>query len=431
MASLGTGEYEVGVVFSANPATTIAYLPWSNIQWQRTHNEASSAQFVIPGWDGGIECCGQFGGLRCWDHMLVVERNGYRVWDGPIVGWNRGDNGDVTVRAVDRSIFLKKTLVGTLYAAEGSLSMEQAIAAILNTADLDQSPWSLGIDASFEANFTTPAAPELDLRAERLDVLATAFDTLAQSTPLYWSCRGDLLQMCEYKLRGGLTMAAISGSHRLGYDNNWPILNEATVMDIPQVNVDGTDMATDPRVGGATEGSNGHAFVSTVDLRSVAWYIANGPPPPYIASVLQRGVSNLSQANEASIEAAAEKLAVEVSTPTTTIEQVTLSPEFGGQALLPSLDNLMPGARMRLDFQETCAFNVPVSRAVWVNDTVLAWSGIVEHVRLDQLDVEVQVTDDGVTEEVKASLTATVEVLGSPTSIVDADGVTRSLTPVY
>lgn len=431
MASLGTGEYEVGVVFSANPTKAIAYLPWSSIKWQRTHNESSAAEFTIPGLDGGIECCGQFGGLRCWDHMLVVERNGYRVWDGPIIGWNRGDNGDVVVRAVDRSIFMKKTLAGTMYAAVGTLTMQAAITAILGTADLDQSPWSLGIDASFETNFTTPLAPELDLRAERLDTLATAFDTLAQSTPLYWSCRGDLLQMCEYKLRGGLTLPAVSGTHRLGYDNNWLVLNEATVMDIPSVNVDGTDMATDPRVGGATEGSNGHAFVSVVDLRSVAWYIANGPPPPYITSVLQRGVSNLSQADEASIEAAAEKLAVEVSTPNTTIEQVALSPEFGGQALLSSLDNLMPGARLRLDFIETCAFSVPVSRSVWVNDDVLAWSGFVEHVRLDQLDVDVQATDDGIKEDVKASLSATVEVLGAPVSVVDADGVTRTMTPVY
>jgi len=148
-------------------------------------------------------------------------------------------------------------------------------------------------------------------------------------------------------------------------------------------------------------------------LRTAVWYLANGDPPPYILSNIQVGRASLSQFDDASVEAAAELIATEVASPSLTIEQLQLAPSFGGRALLPSLDNLQPGTRFNVAFEDTCAFSVPTSRRVYmwndysqVYETVLGWAGDTTHARLDQLDFDV---DEG-GETVKGSFTATVEI---------------------
>lgn len=434
MASLGQGDYTASIVFSSSPTTTIAVMPFSEIKWQRVNNKTSSASLVVPGADGGIECCGVFGGLRPWDHMLVVERNGYVVWDGPIIGWTRDPSGDLTIRALDRSSLFSKTLVGKTQLFPAGSALETILRGLFTNGFVGPTPFSLTIDYDWGTYFTPAPPGEVDLHVERLDYLESVLSQLAQSTDLYWTCRSDLVQFCEYKLRSGLTAEGLTGVHLPGFDNRWPALSESVVTELPTVAVDGTNLATVVYLGGASSGANGHAVVDIVDLRSAIWYVDNGDPPPYILSSLQDGQGNLTQSDTTSVTTAAEQRAVAVSTPNLTVEQIHLAPNFGGQTLLPSLDNLMPGCRFLLDFQETCAFNVPTSKRVYTYDTVsgqydftLAWAGDTRHVRLDQLDVTVD--DNG--EEVVASFTPTVEVLSGLVTFTDLDNNSRSVRAVY
>lgn len=451
MASLGVGDYEVSIVFSSDPTQTIQVMPFSQLTWQRTINSPSQASFTIPGADGGIEACGTFGGLRPWDHMMVVERDGYTVWDGPILGWRRGDNGDVTINASDRSILFSKTLVGaTRNYPANSTSFQDIMTSIIAAADFRNPPFPLTFDLAFGVNFALPNPAEVDLHVERLDNLASVWSQIAESTDMFWTCRSDLVQFCEHKVRGGLTPEGIAGIYALGYDNNWLTLSESTVIGLPVVAVDGAGLATRPYLGGASSGSSGHAIIVPVDLRTAVWYVQNGDPPPFILSTLQSGTANLSQSDTASVATAAERLAVDVSTPNLTIEQLQLSPDFGGPALLPSLDNLLPGTRFNLGFEETCAFSVPTARYAYVYtppnappagpghqlgtvipvgayDYALAWAGDTVHVRLEQLDVTV----DDTGEKVMGSFAPTVEIVTAPAVVTHPGAPTGSRGIVY
>lgn len=435
MATLGTGNYTVSIVFSADPTQTVGVLPWSKLSWQRVANQPSEAKFTIPHADGGIECCGIFGGLRPWDHMLVIERNNYVVWDGPILGFATDDDGNVEIRAADRSVLMAHLFIGaTRLWPAGTAELETILVRILEDIDFSNSPFGLTFDVDFESYFLPPRPADVDLHAERLDHLDTVIGQIAETTNLYWSCRSDVIQFCEYKARGGLTPEGIIPGHPLGFDNRWLTLSERTVLTRPRVVMDGTRLATQVLLGGSSSGSNGHAIIATVDLSTAAWYLAGGDPPPYILSTIPGGGPNLTQFDVESVQAVAEQTAVEVSTPSLTIEQLQLAPSFGGRQLLPSLDNLLPGTRFNLAFENTCAFSVPSSRGVYAwsvisggYDYSLAWAGDTMHARLDQLDVDV----DEKGETVKGSFTSTVEVLSGPVTISNNTGASVSKQIVY
>ena len=121
-------------------------------------------------------------------------------------------------------------------------------------------------------------------------------------------------------------------------------------------------------------------------------------------------------------------MAAENATPNFTIEQVQVSCDFGCPALEEDLSNLIPGALIDIDFDDTCAFDVPyigvideyrfwysyvVPVAITVNvysymPTVVS-SSTVHVAMLEKVDVEVSATDDGIEEKFMLSLTPTAE----------------------
>ena len=72
------------------------------------------------------------------------------------------------------------------------------------------------------------------------------------------------------------------------------------------------------------------------------------------------------------------------------------------------LSRLVPGAQYRLDFPDTCALNTPIISIDYLDyeiDPVFSTTAT-EKVRLDQLDVTVTITTEGLDETVLAGLSA-------------------------
>ena len=112
----------------------------------------------------------------------------------------------------------------------------------------------------------------------------------------------------------------------------------------------------------------------------------------------------------------------ESSTPAVTIEQVEITEAFGGEEFDPNLRNLLPGTMIDFDFQDTCAFDTPVSIIDWeyrvpVTNQVEPppagywrtplFSDSLKCGQLGQMDVTVTREDGGgMTEKILLSMTA-------------------------
>ena len=117
MSSIGTPDEYIVQLVNGLTDVVLYEFPWSQITWSRVRNDVSSATVTVPAEDGGIECCRSFGMLKPWEQLLVIYRNGARVWDGPVIGWSRpaikqGGDGRLTIRALDRFAITYKRLCG-------------------------------------------------------------------------------------------------------------------------------------------------------------------------------------------------------------------------------------------------------------------------------------------------------------------------------
>ena len=209
------------------------------------------------------------------------------------------------------------------------------------------------------------------------------------------------------------------------------MLNEWTTIDIPGVNVDGLSQASTTYVGSQSMGRVGFATYTTKSPYSTQ----------YSGGVLEKGTT-IQRSNDVDprygsggynspLDIAAQAEAVRLTTPNLTIEQVRLSPDFGSPKMAGDLSNLVPGVVLGIDYADTCAFNVPTTtvdlefRFAWryggqVSPSVPAQdmysyvftprsTSAVNRARLEQLDVSVVAGEQGITEDVKASLVPFVE----------------------
>lgn len=437
MGRLGVAEeYEVQIVESKDTTNVLAIMPYSKLKWSRIRNGVSNGYATIPGADGGMERCGFFGGLRPWDHALYITRDGDHVWSGPITSWSRpGSSGDLEITASDVSILFAKRLVGVtkIYAtkdADGNVTVPGVLVNLLDDL-FDYSLLGTAYDPfpMFRPTFipdTYSAVPiggsafsipvynvptGRELQVTRLEKVADVLNEFIRDGLFFYTTIGSFLFVNEYAVRAGL--GGIDGiSH--------PTLSESTVQGLPTVNVDAIDMATRGFVGGSNAGATGHPVIAKFEAYDTsAWSFIDGSPPPYLASVLESGrastnSSTLVTAQDFTAEAAA--YVASVASPNLTIEQVVLSPDFSHPYLADDLSNLLPGVRFIVNFDETCAFNLPVSETKQVilpgavnPSSASLWSGLIQHVRLEQLEVEVTVSSDGVQEKVMASLMPTVQ----------------------
>lgn len=106
-------EYDVFVVDRYLNAQLVR-LPWSSIEWSRVLSDFSEASVVVPEADGGLSCCDEIGGLVPWRYGLQIQRNAAQVWVGPVVSISRqaGDR-DVTVTARDVMSWVTKRVQRT------------------------------------------------------------------------------------------------------------------------------------------------------------------------------------------------------------------------------------------------------------------------------------------------------------------------------
>lgn len=423
MPTLGCAEeYEAFVVDGLTGQTQLR-LPWSSINWSRMRNEVSTAEVTVAAADGGIDCCYAIGGLRPWTQLLRIERNARVVWDGPITGWarpgkRRGGDGRFTIRAHDRFALTMKRLIGL--DRTGLLDPGELAYNILNDAGigtLSGSPYVFTLPAS--SDFLSKPANKVDssILVARLERVYDALTAMVANNNFYYAQVAGTLWVNEVVVR-----------ELLGAIGDRPVLNEETVNELPGINVDGLQLATVAYGGALGTGKSGYPVISTQfpflgEYTSAILHVGEQFDRESEVNPLWTQDGYTTQ-----LDNATEVLAAQTATPYFTIEQVELSEHFGAKAMLDDLSNLVPGALIDIDFEDTCAFDVPY---IGVNDEYRYWytytipvdqlvdvysymptpvsSDTIALARLERIDVNVQATEGGITETFLASMTPTAE----------------------
>jgi hypothetical protein len=432
MGQLGSPEEYEAIICDSLTLRPLVYLPWSTINWQRTLNKVSSASVFIAEADGGIECCREIDGLLPWAQMLRIERNRTVVWDGPIIGWSRpssaapGAPGGVTIQARDRFILASKRLIGAdLYSttAMGGGEVFRQLLVDAEMGNISANPWPFTIPNASEFMETrgtnsqyilllSPSTPQTHFAPASLRRVSDAVDELVS--------RG-VASYCQVVNRLVVDMGATASS--LGTKPQRPSLNDTSTMGVPGIEVDGLRMASIAYGGLDGQGTAGFptvvASVVVIPSAAITGLLENASSGLVNNLPTQYGVAYLDPvAAAAYFSQALDAAAVMAATPATTIEQVRLSPQFGCDLLNEDLQELVPGVIFDVDFDSTCAFDVPVSEVrmvyrPWFTNVGLGAfsayqptpvvSDTVDAVRLEQLDVSVGSSAAGIEEQVLAS----------------------------
>lgn len=424
MGVLGCPEEYEAIIVDSLTQQTIFHIPWSRILWSRIRNEVSTASVTIAAADGGIGCCSQFGGLQGWSQMLRIERNGAVVWDGPITGWSRpsianGGDGSVTIRAHDRFVLTYKRLVAldrTGLQDPNELFRNALVDASFGVIGVDPYPFTIPDVSEFIAQDS--ANLDSSVLVDRLERIYDVLSQLVAQDAIYFTMIGDVLWVDELAVRG-----------LLGENGTRPALNEATTIDLPGIEVDCLAQSTIAYGGTLGTGKSGFPVIST------QFPYAN----QFLTCTLEVGQSfdrtsevdprQIADGFTTQLDVYTQILATQTATPAFTIEQVVLSPNFGARYLLEDLSNLVPGAIIDIDYEDTCGFDVPyvgttLEYRYWWTEEILveqfvdryAWmptpvsSDTIAAARLERLDVEVSVAEGGaLAERFTVSLTPTAE----------------------
>ena len=408
MATLGVAdEYEAFVVQSRT-GSTLVRLPFSSLKWQRARNRIAQHEVTIAADDGGLECCGAFGGLRAWSQMIQIVRDGAIIADGPIVGFGRDpETGNVTIRAMDRlAITMKRIVAITRVGLQSAGAHFYQLLADAQIGNLAFDPYPLNVPAAVP--FLT--AFDREYRAERLERVSDCIDELARNTNIFFTCVGDTLYADELDMRHALGIPVLYDS--LGHvakSRARPVLNEATTINIPRVEYDGMDMISTAYVGGSNEGQSGAPIVGQSDYWSGR----------FVTGLLESGSMSTKAKSQSDVNAEALIRATEQATGVLTVEDILLSPEFGSEGMHGDLSNFLPGAWLDLGYQDTCTFMVPFTevryeyRNLVVGGQSVAGSALtpiiadrVSMVRIEQIDGELN--DEGV-ESVRVAVMPTAE----------------------
>jgi len=428
-------EYEAFIVDSLTQQT-IFQVPWSRITWSRVRNDVSTASVTIAQADGGIGCCSVFGGLRGWSQMIRIERNGAVVWDGPITGWSRpsianGGDRSVTIRGHDRFVLTWKRLVAldrTGLQDPGVLFRNVIVDAAIGTLGIDPYPFTVPDLTEFVPPDPPPVLAGADSRytieldssvlVDRLERVYDALTQLVAQDAIFFTMIGDVLWVDEAAVRA-----------LLGPIGNRPVLDEVTTIDLPGIEVDCLAQSTIAYGGSLGTGKSGYPVTSAKFPYAgefLSCTLEVGQSFDRTSEVDPRWISD---GFTTQLEVYTQVLAAQTATPQFTIEQVILSENFGARHLSEDLTNLVPGAIIDIDYEDTCGFDVPYVGTVleyryWWTEEILvdqfvdryAWmptpvsSETITTARLERLDVEVGVGDGGaLAERVTVSLTPTAE----------------------
>lgn len=396
-----------------NPPTTppprayIRQLAFTEVSWQRIMNDVSTASVVVP--RTSLRDDESFFYPRPWRNALVVFRNGYQVWSGPITSWSRTSDGDLKITAYDAAIDMKKQFVG---AARNYIDEEvsQVIAQLFSDARLGEpgyAPVPLYIGASYPLSFYPGSAafdpgPGTDPRyvdavtTEQIgtDLFQRVWDVVADFTSkglLYFCCANDHLYVNETGVRQQLAVG----------DSGWPVLTDDNVIGVPTVNCDALDVitsvtrTTEPaeQAGGYRDhaityitGSQDPTFFGiksfgTFDYvdgqylypGSSNFYPPGASPVDYLGGIPSpTGPKNVSLSTGLPTGRTKTGKLVDdpyderatfglLAGPKVTVEQITLASSFSHPSLADDLSNLLPGTRFSVGFSDRSPFDVPIS----------------------------------------------------------------------
>lgn len=340
MGQLGVAyEYDAWLL-DAKTSEPRVMLPWSAITWQRVRNNVSVASVTVAEADLGIFAADSvFEHLFPWSTLLAIDRNGQRVWDGPVTSWrrpainNRGPRG-LTINAHDRFALTMKRMVSV----NRNVSGDPTSIAVLLMQDA-----RLGTDLDpFGFNVPRPSLTadtvKREYKVDRIERVFDAISELCTNAGLFYTQRRSVTFIDEGVIR-----------QLLGLAGERPRLTETTVVDIPGIEVNGLDMATITYVGGAAQGPNGFPRVAS----SAAW------AGKYLAGTFESGQGSQRSTRLYDLQSEALINATREAAPKFSVEQTQLAPDFGSESLDDALDNLLPGVIMDVDFQDSAAFNVP------------------------------------------------------------------------
>lgn len=438
MATIGHADEYAAFIVQGLTGQTLLELPWSAIGWSRVRNDVAQASVTIAAADGGIECCSPIWPLRGWELLLEIRRNGHAVFDGPITGWSRpsssqGGDGSFTIRAHDRMAITMKRLVAETFDTTALLdpgpSIVWGMMMDANLGVLAGSPYPFIVppQSDFMSREASKVAPAVSVsRLERIyDVISSL---VSQGVFAYTQV------LDRFYAHDGVVRELLGGR------GERPVLTEGTVFDIPGVEFDALDQATVAYGGSLGTGKSGYPVISTF-LAMYGQYLSStldiGRQLDRETEVVKYRTTAFGEVEYTTqLDVATQVLGVEVATPDLTLEQIHLAPTFGGKLLREDLSNLVPGAYIDIDFQETCVFDTPfvgmsdeyrywytksypllpgnpqVPQYTWMPTPVT--SDRIEVARLERLDATVAFSEDeGVTEKLMASLVPTAEWNGT------------------
>lgn len=418
MGQLGIpDEYECWIVDSLTQQALVQ-LAWSELQYERVISGVSTASVTVPPEKGGPESCATIGGLSAWQHMLVIERDGVRVWDGPVVGWSAGTS--LTVNAIDRSAMLAKRIVAANVDAVGANVWTSVILSMLTSAGYFTTTLPLApampytTTASWanrvEGNAYTPGLVTGKWRVATLTSLADTFSNLATAFPLGWTQRTDELLFFERyrdaRFNNDFERLGAIGTSTVDRTNGFPVLNDATI--ISPTGEPSVTVTADHLVTGVYKGTTGNGIAGFPN------YAVGGAYTSYITSALYGVVADTQVGEIYALDWAGAPFNQNQFPnpyPKVTIEQIRLAPSFGNQTMRDGVIDLVPGAIWNIDFPDSCNLNIPVIEVDYLNSADgLTYDVYVEprvlHSRLEELHVSASMTDSGLTEEVTASVSA-------------------------
>lgn len=416
MTALGVpDEYEVFIADSLTEAVLVR-VPWVSLQWQRINRGISAGSVTVDPTQDFVGCCELMDTIHAWDQLLVVERNGHRVWDGLITGWSTGQN--ITINAFDRSILLNKRFIGQDLTVDNTSTFDGFQSVIIPLL-FYSGIFASGINASpCKVTVANPAylgtTGEVGAimvgtwRVVSLTSVGAVLQQIASSGALNYTQRND-------KLFISVDFAELSYNQTspddLGlYYNTDPVRERRMVLSPqttyvegfgPPVSVDATEVYTIGYNAGTGQGVAGFPEYTTFDFNT----FGTGAYVPYVLhgtrteAQLENGIGYLDGTGTLLPAALNEGSAVRVS-----IEQIELAPTFGGDILKDDLSNLLPGIGISIDYPDACSMNV--DHETWyVTGPAKSYSSRITLGRLEELNVSVEADGGGIKETVTVSLT--------------------------
>lgn len=379
----------LGAYTGSNPTHRV--LAFTDIAWQRIMADVSVAQVTVP--RSSLRKGESFYYPTPWRDALVVFRNGYQVWSGPVLSWTRNGAGDLVISAKDAAVGMQKQYIG---ASRNYIDEEvsQVVAQILADAQVGVpgvAPVPMTIGAFYPLGFypgsigtsgfaPLDAAVTMQLDYRRFDRVWSVLSDLASKSLLYFCCANDHLYLNETGVRQQLGVG----------DTGWPQLTDENVVGIPAVTCDGLDTITEVvRTADAHE-TTFYGIDHVIDninnmadpvyhelfhsgpldyLDGVYLYPDQDttpgynphlmPPSAFLGGIHLQG-SNEGSPATTSIDGYGVRAALGAHAgPSVSVEQVQLSPTFSHPSLADDLSNLLPGTRFTIGFEDRSMFDIP------------------------------------------------------------------------